>query len=85
MYFSFYDESFFTCSDFLLRNKVEKILFIPYASTKPGSYDEYTEKVAKPLNEWGFEVNSIHKYDDPVSAVKKAQSIFIGNCFSCLI
>lgn len=62
----------------LFRNNVTKVLFVPYASTKPNSYDEYTEKVAGPLNSFGFEVENINKYDDPVKAVNNAQAIFIG-------
>jgi dipeptidase E len=53
-------------------------LFIPYASAKPNSFDEYTEKVRKPLQSWGFEVNGIHESPDAVQAVKQAQAIFIG-------
>lgn len=63
---------------FLFRNNVKKILFVPYAFTKPDGYDEYTEKVAKPLNEFGFEVEGIHKAKNPVEAVNNAQAIFIG-------
>lgn len=43
-----------------------------------GAHDEYTEKVAKPLREFGFEVEGIHKSNDPVAAVNSAQAIFIG-------
>lgn len=60
------------------RNNVEKVLFIPYASAKPNSYDEYTEKVGKVLRTWGVQVNGIHESSDEISAVKQAQAIFIG-------
>lgn len=46
--------------------------------TKSDALDEYTEKVAKPLKEFGFEVVGIHKSNDPVAAVNAAQAIFIG-------
>lgn len=46
--------------------------------TKPDGHDEYTEKVRKPLSEFGFEVEGIHKSNDPVEAVNSAQAIFIG-------
>lgn len=64
--------------DFLKKNNVSKVLFIPYASTKPDSFDEYTQKVSKPLNEFGFEVEGIHRSKDPVEAINKASAIFIG-------
>ena len=57
---------------------MEQVLFIPYASTKPNSYDDYTEKVGAPLRSWGFKVNGIHESSDEVQAVKNAQAIFIG-------
>lgn len=57
---------------------MKKVLFIPYASAKPNSFDEYTEKVGKPLKSWGLEVNGIHESADEVQAVKDAQAIFIG-------
>lgn len=60
------------------RKNVDRVLFIPYASAKPNSYDEYTEKVRKPLRSWGFEVTGIHESPNAVEAVKQAQAIFIG-------
>lgn len=57
---------------------MKKVLFIPYASAKPNSFDEYTEKVGKPLKSWGLEVNGIHESTDEVQAVKNAEAIFIG-------
>jgi dipeptidase E len=63
---------------FSFRNNVSNVLFIPYASSEPDSFGEYTEKVGKPLRSWGFEVSGIHDSSDPVQAVKQAQAIFIG-------
>lgn len=60
------------------RNNVERVLFIPYASAKPNSYDDYTEKVRNPLQSWGIQVTGIHESSDVVQAVKQAQAIFIG-------
>lgn len=57
---------------------MENVLFIPYASAKPDSYDEYTEKVGKALRSWGLKVNGIHESSDAVKAVKNAEAIFIG-------
>ncbi|KAG5683914.1 hypothetical protein PVAND_013172 [Polypedilum vanderplanki] len=65
-------------TDFLNKNNVKKVLFIPFASTKPNSFDEYTAKVAAPFNQFGFDVEGIHKFPDPVEAVNNAQAIFIG-------
>lgn len=60
------------------RNCVEEVLFIPYASAKPNSYDEYTEKVGKVLRTWGVKVHGIHESSDEIAAVKQANAIFIG-------
>lgn len=54
------------------------MLFIPYASAKPGSFEDYTKKVSGPLRQWGFQVDGIHESSDCVQAVKQAQAIFIG-------
>lgn len=62
----------------MLRNNVDKVLFIPYASAAPNSYDEYTEKVKAPLSSWGFQVTGIHESSNEVQAVKQAKAIFIG-------
>jgi len=59
---------------FFNKNKVTRVLFIPYALK---NYDEYTEKVANALEDWGYQVEGIHNMD-PVEAVNRAQSIFIG-------
>lgn len=60
------------------RNNVDKVLFIPYASAKPNSYDEYTEKVRKVMRSWGIQISGINESPDELSAVKQAQAIFIG-------
>jgi len=64
--------------NFLKNGNVEKVLFIPYASAKPNSYDEYTEKVGSVLRSWGIQVSGIHESSNEVNAVKEAQAIFIG-------
>jgi len=64
--------------DFLKKNNVEQVLFIPYASAPPDSYDQYTAKVREPLQSWGLKVSSIHESPDPVAAVKQAKAIFVG-------
>ncbi len=70
-------------SDFL-RDRVKKVLFIPYAGvnlSKEGltaSYDVYEKKVASVFNELGYEIYSIHRQDDPVKAVQEAECIAVG-------
>lgn len=57
---------------------MKQVLFIPYASTEPNSFDQYTAKVREPLESWGLEVSGIHESPDPVTAVKQAKAIFVG-------
>lgn len=54
-----------------------KALFIPYAAVT-FSYDEYEKKVAERFREIGHDIISIHRFDDPVSAVKDAAAIVVG-------
>jgi dipeptidase E len=63
-------------ADFLGKEKITA-LFIPYAGVT-FSYDEYETKVKSRFNEIGHDVVSIHKFDDPVKAVKDADAIVIG-------
>jgi dipeptidase E len=57
---------------------VKTLLFVPYASVKPNSYDEYTEKVRKALDP-DFQVEGLHQYQNrEVRAIESAQAIFIG-------
>ena len=52
-------------------------LFIPYAGVT-FSFDEYEAKVKQRFNEIGHDIVSIHKFDNPVEAVKNAEAIVIG-------
>lgn len=61
--------------NFFSKNNVTKVLFVPYALP---DHDGYTKKVAGALEEMGFSVEGIHTKKDPIDAVNKAQSIFIG-------
>lgn len=63
-------------ADFLGKEKVHA-LFIPYAGVS-FSWDAYEEKVKKRFNEIGHDVTAIHRFDDPVQAVKDADAIVIG-------
>lgn len=62
--------------DFLGAEPV-KALFIPYAAVT-FSYDQYEEKVSERFSEIGHDIVSIHHFDDPADAVKKAGAIVVG-------
>ncbi len=57
---------------------VKTILFIPYARPGGISHDEYTEKVKEAFSKINKSVNGIHNYENPVSAIEKAEAIFVG-------
>ncbi|MBI9036165.1 MAG: dipeptidase PepE, partial [Bacteroidales bacterium] len=63
---------------------IKKVLFVPYAGVGlcddglEQSYDVYEKRVAEVYAELGFELVSIHKFDDPVQAVKDAQCVAVG-------
>lgn len=52
-------------------------LFIPYAAVT-FSFDVYEQKVAERFGELGFQVKSIHHFNDPVQAVKDSEVIVVG-------
>jgi dipeptidase E len=60
-----------------LGNAPVKALFIPYAAVT-FSFDEYEEKVSKRFVESVHEIISIHRFGDPVAAIKMAQAIVVG-------
>ncbi len=60
-----------------LGEKPVSALFIPYAAVT-FSYETYEEKVNERFREIGHIVESIHHFEDPVSAVKKANAIVVG-------
>ncbi len=62
--------------DFLGKEPV-KALFIPYAAVT-FSYDVYEQKVSERFREIGHDVVSIHRFSDPVDAVKNAEAIVVG-------
>lgn len=62
--------------DFLGTNPV-KSLFIPYAAVT-FSYDVYEGKVRERFNEIGHDIVSIHRFHDPVQAIKEAAAIVVG-------
>ncbi|MFN8241333.1 MAG: dipeptidase PepE [Bacteroidales bacterium] len=62
--------------DFLGKNPV-RALFIPFAAVT-FSYDEYERKVSERFRGIGHDVVSIHRFADPVSAVREAEAIVVG-------
>lgn len=54
-----------------------KALFIPYAAVT-FSYDVYESKVSERFTEVGHDVVSIHRFSDPVAAVRSAEAIVVG-------
>ena len=61
---------------FLGKSRVNA-LFIPYAGVT-FSFDEYHEKVRERFREIGHDIISIHKSDDPVGSVERAEAIVVG-------
>lgn len=60
-----------------LGKKPVKSLFIPYAAVT-FSYDQYEEKVSERFREIGHDIVSIHRFSDPMAAIKKASAIVVG-------
>jgi dipeptidase E len=60
-----------------LGQKSVTALFIPYAAVT-FSYDEYERRVSERFKEIGHGIISIHRFNDPADAVKKAEAIVIG-------
>ncbi|XP_071403620.1 alpha-aspartyl dipeptidase [Centroberyx affinis] len=55
---------------------VKRVLFVPYALH---DRDAYTKTARNKFNTLGYELDSIHEASDPVTAVRKAEGIFIGD------
>lgn len=60
-----------------LGDKPLTALFIPYAAVT-FSFDIYEQKVAERIAELGYQVKSIHHFDNPVEAVNDAEVIVVG-------
>ena len=54
-----------------------KALFIPYAAVT-FSFDAYEEKVSERFREIGHDIISIHRFNDPASAINDASAIVVG-------
>ena len=63
-------ESFFKNTD--------EILFVPYARPGGISHQDYTSNASNAFSKIGKTLKSIHEFDDPIKAVKKAKGIFVG-------
>ncbi|MGA7616981.1 MAG: dipeptidase PepE [Thermoanaerobaculia bacterium] len=59
--------------DFL--GSVRSVLFVPYALH---DRDAYAEKARERFGAMGLTLHSIHRTEDPVAAVRDAESVFIG-------
>ena len=70
--------------EFLEKNKVSRVLFVPYAGVNLSdgglekSWDAYEQRVAAVYKELGAELYSVHKFDDPVKAVEEAEAVAVG-------
>ncbi len=60
-----------------LGERVKEVLFIPYAAVS-FSYDEYENKVGNVFSKLGYNLKSVHHFDDPVAAVNAAEAIAVG-------
>lgn len=71
-------------ADFLNKNKVKKVTFVPYAGvglseeSLDASYDAYESRVAGVFAQLGFELESVHKAKNPVEMINNAESIAVG-------
>jgi dipeptidase E len=70
--------------DFLSDTTVKRVLFIPYAGVNlsneglDASWDIYESKVKEVYTKLGYELYSIHKENDPITAVRNAEAIAVG-------
>lgn len=60
-----------------LGDKPLKALFIPFAAVT-FSFDQYEQMVDARFAELGFQIESIHHFNDKVRAVEEAQAIVVG-------
>jgi dipeptidase E len=71
-------------NDFLKKNNVKRVLFVPYAGvglnpeSVEQSYNDYEARVKAVYAEFGCEIYSVHKEADPVKAVEEAEAVAVG-------
>ncbi len=70
--------------DFVRKNKIKSIAFIPYAGISLSnsglneSYDIYTNKVKTVMEQFGVTVTSVHNTDTPADVVENSDCIMVG-------
>ena len=57
---------------------IDKILFIPYARPGGSSLEDYTQHAKKFFDQLNIQLEGIHTFEDPKSAIANAQGIFTG-------
>jgi dipeptidase E len=71
-------------ADFLKKNGVKKITFVPYAGVNlsteslKASFDLYAKRVGEVFKTFEIELESVHETDDPVKMVNNAEAIAVG-------
>jgi len=63
--------------DFIQKNNIKSCLFVPYAGVTV-TWDDYTTRVCDVFGMWGCSVQSVHKVNNPVLSVSKAECIIVG-------
>ena len=56
---------------------IREVAFVPYAAVT-FSYAEYERKVQKRFDEIGIRVRSVHRADDPVRMIRRAEAVCVG-------
>ncbi|MBT4337313.1 MAG: dipeptidase PepE [Bacteroidetes bacterium] len=56
---------------------VKRVAFVPFAGVTV-NWDDYEAKVQSVYEEFGYEVFSLHKEDDPIAALDTADAIAVG-------
>lgn len=70
--------------DFLMSRDVSEVLFVPYAGvglsheSLNASYDVYEQRVATVFQNMGCSLRSVHRFADPIEAVRNASCIAVG-------
>lgn len=69
----------------LFQHDASEVLFIPYAAVS-FSFDDFEHIVKTAFERYGYGLKSIHRFSDPVAAVKNAKAIAVGggNTFALL-
>jgi dipeptidase E len=71
-------------TDFLKKNKVKEVAFVPYAGvglsndSLTASYDVYEQRVADVFSGMDFKIESVHRAGDPSEMIRQAEAIAVG-------